>query len=271
MRKLLLCAAMLVAMSATALPIVSAPDLGLPMGTEVNVHGHGVFDQKGVELYRGVELDSKGIPTGLEVGTELFGVANIEVIDAVGSGAILWTPPAGTEMTLSFWNAFVTDSYVSSDNGTYREITTDYADNAKVYLIWEDTFDYSTVAGPAGFDTATGHYNTVYEAADPDEVVFLELNLNSNESTLTWDEKHNRFLSASFDSPDVTITGGAGADQFASAVGAHGDVFTLNLGAGKWLYNADTDIQLNTIPAPTALFSLFSGLALLGGYRLRRK
>jgi len=279
MRKLLLCAVMLLAFTATALPSPTCPDLGLPPGTEVNVHGHGVFDQAffleddvtAPIRTRGVIFDSNGRPVALVPGTELFGVANIEVIDAVGSGNILWTPPAGTEMTLSFWDAFVTSSATVFDSPTTRIIETTYADDALVNLIWEDTSDYNTTAGPLPFDLANGFYPTVYEAADPDEMVFLQLSLSNNESTLTWDKVHNRFLSASFDSTDVKILVGCGADQFASAVGGHGDVFTLNLGPKDWLYNADTDIQFNTVPAPTALFSLFSGLALLGGYRLRRK
>ncbi len=270
MRKLLLCAVLLVAISATARP--TCWDLGLPPGTDVNFNGDGVFDQQGVELPRGVIIrPTDGTPVGLEIGTELFGVAKISEIDAVGTGEVLFTVPAGKDMTFSFWDATVASSGVVFENSSVVVISNVYNDNAKIAIVQDDSADYSTTGGPSLFNLTTGNYPTVYDPADPGEELFLLLGLSNNQSTFTWSKTSHTLLSASFDSLDVDILGGSGASQFVDALKAHGDTFTLNLGAGDWLYNADTDIQFTSVPAPAALLSLFSGLALLGGSRLRRK
>jgi len=270
MKRLLLCVALLVAFSATALP--TCWDLGLPSNTAINFNGDGVFDQQGVELPRGVIIrPTDGTPVGLEVGTELFGVAKVSEIDKVGTGEVLFTVPAGKDMTFSFWDATVASSSTIFEDNSIVIIKNVYDDNAKIAIVQDDSADYNTTGGPSLFNLTNGNYPTVYDPADSGEALFLLLNLSDNESTFTWSKTSHTLLSASFDSLDVDILGGCGAAQFENALKAHGDTFTLNLGAGDWLYNADTDIQFTSVPAPAALLSLFSGLALLGGSRLHRK
>ena len=269
MRRLIIVPVLIAAMSAAAWAVPVPWDLGLPPSIQVNFNGDGVFDQTPAPA-----LDlGDGFPAAPVIGTELFGVANISEIDAVGSGDILWTPAAGTEMTLSFWDAVNTGSSRTFVPGALV-INATYEDGARLVILQDDSADYDTTGGAVLFNTTNGNYPTVYDPADPDELVFLDLLLSSNTSTIVFSTAGGppgSFISGTFDSTNVTILGGVGADQFQNAIKAHGGVFTLNLLPAPWLYNADTDVILTTVPAPTALLSLLSGLALLGGVRLRRK
>jgi hypothetical protein len=269
MKKLFLALAVVFAFTATALPN-TCWDLGLPSHTVVNFQGHGAFDQN-----PGPNVDpATGLPLPLTIGTELYGVAKIDNIVRVSDLQLLFTPPAGKEMTLSFWDAIVATSnqilVPDGIGGTLDIINSTFNDGARIQIMTDDSADYKITGGPSLFNQATGFYPTVDTlGADPGETLFLDLVLNEGSSTLTYDSKLG-FLSASFNSNEVNILGGCGADQFANAVKGHGDVLTLSFGP-NWLYNANTNVLMTTVPAPAALISLVSGLALVGGSRLRRK
>jgi hypothetical protein len=274
MKKLFAALVVVLAFTATALPN-PAWDLGLPSGTLVNFEGHGAFDQNPLPTV------TAGVPDPLAVGTELFGIGKIDDVRRVSDLSLLFTPAAGKEMTESFWNAIVATSvqtFSTRNIGTTKHpiidvvdtITSTFNDGARLVLVQDDTADYNPTGGPTLFNQATGNYPTVYtHGVDPGEEVFLDLVLNGGYSTISF-SAHKGFLSGSFDSNDVVLIGGVGAPQFASVAKGHGEVISLNFGR-NWLYNANTNVLATTVPAPAALISLFSGLALLGGYRLRRK
>lgn len=274
MRKLTVAMALCLALAASAAAVPTPWNLGLPDNMEVNFNGDGVFHQTLPPQH-----DANGYPLPLLTGMELFGVANITAIDEVGPGTILWTPPAGMEMTLSFWDAVVSSSVIAYDDPNLRIISSTYNDGARLVLVQDDSVDYNSTGGPGPFDTNTGDYPTVYTlppggaAADADELVFLDLLLDMNTSSLTWSKvggAPGQFISATFDSLSVTILGGVGASQFQQVIKGHGTVFTLNLTPGSWLYNADVDVIALTIPAPASLISVLTGLVCLGGYGIRR-
>ncbi len=274
MKRLLVAVALVLALGAVASAAPTCWDLGLPANTLVNFNGDGVFDQTIPPAQR---LD--GFPAALTLGTELFGVAHITAVDSVGPGGVLWTPPAGGEMTLSFWNAVVTSSATVYEDANTLVIASTYADGARMAIIQDDSADYDSTGGPSLFDTATGDYPTVYTlpaggaAADPDEMLFLDLSLGSCTSTLTWSKvggAPGALISSTFDSMSVQAIGGCGMPQFDAFVKGHGSVLTLNLSPGDWFYNADVDIVGLTIPAPASLISLLTGLVCLGGYGFRK-
>jgi hypothetical protein len=160
-------------------------------------------------------------------------------------------------------------------------ITSTFADGARLQVLTDNHADYKATGGPGLYNKATGYYPTVdMLGARPSEDMFLDLQLNDGIMTLSYDKKYG-FLSATFDSNDVVIIGGDGASQFQNAVL---DFAGLIKGPGytasktktaNWMYNDNTNVLMNTaiatVPAPGALISLFSGLTLMGGYRLRRK
>jgi len=276
MRKLLLCAALLIGLTATALP--SCWDLGLPPNTLIDINSHGAFDQvapEGSQNFRGVIFGTDGRPVAIENGTEIYGVTNVKVISDAITTDELWEPATDTDMNMSFWGAEVTDSEsFTTGTGTNKiiHIENNYSD-AHLIITTDDSADYDSTLGPGVFNTATGYYPNVYDPADTGETVFLDLLLSDCTGEVLWNYASNTFRSGSFTSDQITIVGGCGADQFQQAILAQGNVLRINIGEGLWLYDANTDVFLQTsnVPAPAALMSLFSGLALLGGYRLRRR
>ncbi len=291
MRKVLLSLAVLVVLSATALASPTPWPTALPADTDVNFEGHGVFAQDPLPGLMAVDRATGNpivgpfnpvtdvlVPQALTDGTELFGVGRINDVARVVDGAILWQPDAGTEMTLSLWNAVSTSS-TTAKLGTTWMVQTTFADGAHLSLVADESADYNPSLGASQFDTTDGTFPTVWEGgADVDESVFLELELNNAQSTLLWTMTGaGAFLSASFDSLDVDIIGGWGAAEFAQVLQAHGDVLRLNILSFVeqfgWLYDANANVVAHTsaVPAPGALISLFSGLALLGGFKLRKR
>ena len=289
MKKLLVCMGLCLAFMAT--PAVAAVNLGLPINTQVNFDGNGVFAQTVFPV------DGQGNPLPPPAGTELFGAGTIsDVALASDPGTFLWVPPAGMEMTFVVWDAVVTSATSSVTGSGNIIIEASYADGARILLVEDWTPDYTSAAGPGAFDLVDGEFPTAYTLEDagynsdgapdagsmflvPDdagESVFLDLQLNSNNSTLTWNPTLMRFVGGQFTSDAVEILGGGGANQFSDFTGADGAAtgsLLINLpppGAG-WAFPSDLDITLTTIPEPASMIFLGTGLASLLGYGLRRK
>jgi len=91
---------------------------------------------------------------------------------------------------------------------------------------------------------------------------------------LTWDPTIG-FFPGFFRSTDVTILGGDGASQFLDLFsGDQAWAFIMKIGTpdiAPWLYGGDVDIQLRSIPEPSTLIFLGTGLASLLGYGIRRR
>lgn len=253
---------------AMAVPV----DLGLPANEWVNFNGNGFFDQTPPPD----PLDPLA-PTA--PGTEFFGIGTISDVSLLFSpGTKIWDPDDVTpeilkdfEMTFTFWDAIVDTSSVTwagtpDESKATFEVT--YYDGARVMLVQDSTADYAAGV-PASFDLTTGEYPTVYTAgADADEEVFLDMLLSNCNSTLSWDPAHG-WQGGTFIANTLQVIGGSGAPQVQQFGGA--DAFILSiLPVGDWLYAVDVDIQLQAVPAPTALISLMTGLVCLGGYGFKR-
>lgn len=270
---------------AMAVPV----DLGLPANQWVNFNGNGFFDQ----TPQPDPLDPLA-PTA--PGTEFYGIGTISDVSLLFTpGTEIWDPddvtpatPDDFEMTFSFWNAVVATSSVTTLPGGDLLYTLTYLDGARVLLAQDFSADYDALAGPGLFDLQDGEYPTVYTledagydsdglldasspmavADDADEEVFLDMILSNAQSTLTWSATYG-WQGGTFIANTLEVIGGSGASQVQKFGAA--DAFILHyLPAGSWLYAADIDIQLQAVPAPTALISLMTGLACLGGYRFRR-
>lgn len=301
MKKTLAVVVALLALAAA--PALAGPLIDLPAG-EVNFDGNGYFDQSVPGSFTLIDftfpsgaVKSFAVPTPIPVGAEVFGVGTISDVALVSDlGSPVWVPAdvsANFEMTYSFWNAIATSSgsLIFADPSHAGEIivllTASYADNAEVVLVSDTSKDFSNAADPTTqFDLATGDYPTAYTlpaggaAVDPDETLFLDLLLSDNSSVIQWSSwflganpSSFGFLGGSFSAAFLEINGGYGAGQFEDFAGPDGtaDGFILNFNPLGWAYGADTDIQLLSIPEPAAIMSLFAGLALLGGLKLRRK
>jgi hypothetical protein len=282
---------------------LAGPAIILPAG-EVNFDGNGYFDQSvpgsfSPLLFTFLDGSQKlfAVPNPIPVGAEVFGVGTISDVALVSDlGSPVWLPAdvgPNFEMTYSFWNAIVSSSgsLPFADPSHPGEIivllTSSYNDNAEVVLVSDTSKDFTNAADPVtSFDLATGDYPTAYTlpaggaAVDPDESLFLDLLLSGNSSVIQWSSwflgqnpSSFGFLGGAFDAAFLEINGGYGAAQFEDFVGPDGtaDGFILNFNPLGWAYGADTDIQLVSVPEPAAIMSLFAGLALLGGLKLRRK
>jgi hypothetical protein len=282
----------------TAPPALAVVDLGMPNNVDVNFDGNGVFDQA-VPAGQPV-VDGLG-PLPLPVGTELFGTGTIsDLALADNLGVMLWLPTdegPNFEMTFVFWDAVVTSSqryWAGTPGASPATLTATYADGARILLVADTTKDFTDAAGPSAFDLQDGEFPTAYTledagynsdglpdatsmftyADDPGESVFLDLSLASCTSSLTWDPTIG-FFPGFFRSTDVTILGGDGASQFLDLFsGDQAWAFIMKIGTpdiAPWLYGGDVDIQLRSIPEPSTLIFLGTGLASLLGYGIRRR
>jgi hypothetical protein len=282
-------------------PAMAAVDLGLPIDTDVNFDGNGVFDQS---VQGGFDGSGPLPPTQ---GTELFGagtITDVASLDAPGT-YLWWATDEGPnfEMTFVFWDAVVDTSgrsFVNRDADATLEVllTVSYYDGARILLVQDtdtasDTSAFDSSPGPGMFDLQDGEYPTAYTLEDagynsdglPDatsdwtiaddahEEVFLDLMLSGNTSALWWDPDTGQFVSGEFNSVTVEILGGSGASQFSDYIGPDGSAAALILTFNPtgWAFGGDIDIQLTTIPEPATLIFLGTGLAGLFGYGIRRK
>lgn len=292
-RKLLVLAGLCLALLAT--PAAAAVDLGLPPDSLAHFDGNGVFDQSIPGTFDGLG------PLPPSVGTELFGVGTISGVAIVPElGVSVWTPSdvgPNFEMTFTFWDAVVTSSsrgWSGTPGASIATLEATYADGARVLLVADSSKDFTSFdagGGPSLFDLADGEFPTAYTledagydndgapdagsmftyANDPDEEVFLDLMLNTNQSFLNWSPTLG-FFGGYFSSQDVQILGGSGASQFLSTAGVPGNAWALVFALDtNWAFGADLDIELKTIPEPATLIFLGTGLASLVGYRIRRR
>ena len=272
---------------------MAAVNLGLPVATEINFDGNGIFSQTAAGTF-----DAFG-PLPASAGTEIFGVGTISDVALLSDlGNQVWVPAnvgPNFEMTFTFFNAVVTSSartFVGTPGLSQGFLTADYADGARILLVSDTSRDFSSAGGPGLFDVQDGEYPTVYTledvgynadglpdatsgfiiANDPDEEVFLDLLLSGNSSTINFSPTVG-FLGGSFVSTSVEILGGTGASQFRDFFGPDGtaDAFILRFQPTSWAFGGDIDIQLTTVPEPSTLVFLGTGLASLLGYRIRRK
>lgn len=297
MKRLLALIALCLAM--TAPPALAVVDLGMPPNTDVNFDGNGVFDQAvplGAPIFDGLG------PLGLPVGTELFGTGTISGLAPLANpGGTIWLPGdegPNFEMTFVFWDAVVSSSqrtWLGTPGSSTAILSATYADGARILLVQDTTKDFDDAAGPSAFDLHDGEFPTAYTLEDagydsdglPDagsdftyaddagETVFLDLLLSTCDSVLMWNPSTG-FGAGSFQALGVEILGGAGASQFMDLLGSDGASFALIWGVGDstiapWLYGADVDIQLKSIPEPSSLIFLGTGLASLLGYGIRRR
>lgn len=298
-RKLLVCMSLMLAFAVA--PAMAGVDLGLPINTDVNFDGNGVFDQ---DIAGG--FDAAG-PLPAPVGAELFGTGTISgIADQTAPGTPLWEPSdvgPSFEMTFVFFDAVVTSSsrsFVNIDGDATLEtlLFATYADGARILIVQDTSADFDSTPGPGSFDLEDGEYATAYTledagydsdgaadagsdfiiADDAGEEVFLDLMLSGNTSMLTWDFDPPggggpAFINGLFTSGAVEILGGSGAGQFMDFLGADGGAAALILTFSPtgWAFGGDVDIQLTTIPEPASLIFLGTGLVSLLGYRIRRK
>ncbi len=274
---------------AMAVPV----DLGLPANQWVNFDGNGLFDQT-------PQPDPLDPLAPTVPGTEFFGVGTISGVSLLfPPNTELWDPddvtplvPNDFEMTFTFWDAIVATSVRTSSLNPLGELVYTYEltynDGARVMLVQDSTADYNTAGGPGAFDLQDGEYPTVYTledagydsdgllditspkavADDAGEEVFLDMLLSNCYSTLTYNFVHG-WQGGTFIANTLQVIGGSGSPQVQQFGGA--DAFILSiLPVGNWLYAADIDIQLQAVPAPTALISLMTGLVCLGGYGFKR-
>jgi len=277
-------------------PAMAAVNLGLPINTDVNFDGNGVFDQSVTGGF-----DGSG-PLPAPVGAELFGTGTISGVASLAEpGTPLWEPSdvgPNFEMTFVFWDAVVTSSarnFINLDADATLEVllSASYADGARILLVQDTTKDFSSAGGPGLFDLVDGEYPTAYTLEDagynsdgaPDagssfvvaddagEEVFLDLLLSGNNSQLIWDPDTGTFTIGTFTSTAAEILGGGGANQFSDFVGPDGEAAALILTFSPtgWAFGGDVDIQLTTVPEPATLVFLGTGLVSLLGYGIRRK
>lgn len=278
-------------------PALAAVNLGLPINTDVNFDGNGVFDQSVPGGF-----DQSG-PLAAPIGAELFGVGSISGVASTDAPAPpLWVPGdvgPNFEMTFVFWDAVVTSSsrnFLNLDADPTLEVllSASYADGARLLLVQDTSADLYLGGGPGLFDLVDGEYPTAYTledagydtdgapdadsdwivANDTDEEVFLDLMLSGNNSQLIWDPDTLSFTIGTFTSSAVEILGGGGANQFVDMLGPDGSAAGLILNfspAGGWAFGGDMDIQLTTVPEPATLVFLGTGLVSLLGYGIRRK
>lgn len=297
MRKLLVCLGLGLAFMTA--PALAAVNLGLPINTEVNFDGNGVFSQVPIGTFDGLG------PNKAALGTELFGAGTISDVSLKDDpGVHLWWPTLvgpDFEMTFVFWDAVVSGSnrvFVDTDGDTVNDtifLTAQYNNGpARILLVQDMTADYTGGAGPGGFDLVDGEFPTAYTLEDagydsdgaPDaasmfpvaddagEEVFLDLELYNNSSTLEWDMIAGGFTKGSFLSNNVEIIGGSGASQFSDFIGYDGSAGALILDfqpAFGWAFSGDVDITLTTVPEPATLIFLGTGLVSLLGYGIRRR
>lgn len=291
MRKLLVLVGLCLAFLAT--PAAAAVNLGLPINSDVNFDGNGVFD-----LTVPGDFDGLG-PVPTPVNTELFGIGTMSGVALMSDlGNPLWEPGdvgPNFEMTFTFWDAVVTSSvrtWEGTPGASTAFLSATYADGARIMLVQDMTKDFSSVGGPGAFDTQDGEYPTVYTLEDagydsdglPDagsvfsyaddagEEVFLDLMLFGNTSTITWNPATG-FIFGSFKAQGIEILGGSGASQFSDFPGFDGQSFAFitTFSPVGWAFGGDIDIQLTTVPEPSTLIFLGTGLVSLIGYGLRRK
>jgi hypothetical protein len=293
-RKALVCIGLVLAFMAA--PASAAVNLGLPIDTDVNFDGNGVFDSS---LAGG--FDASG-PLPFPQGAELFGTGTISGVAAIAQpGTPLWEPSdvgPTFEMTFVFWDAVVVTSsrtFINLDADATLEIllAATYTDGARVLLVQDSSDDFDSSPGPSGFDLDDGEYATAYTLEDagydsdaaPDagsdfviaddagEEVFLDLLLDGNQSQLIWDPDTASFTIGTFTSTAVEILGGGGASQFSDYIGPDGEAAALILTFSPtgWAFGGDIDIQLTTVPEPATLVFLGTGLVSLLGYGIRRK
>jgi len=278
-------------------PAMAAVNLGLPINTDVNFDGNGVFDQSVAGGF-----DGSG-PLPAPVGAELFGMGTISGVASLAEpGTPLWEPGdvgPNFEMTFVFWDAVVTSSarsFINLDADATLEVllSASYADGARILLVQDTTKDFNSAGGPGLFDLVDGEYPTAYTLEDagydsdgaPDagssfvvaddagEEVFLDLMLSGNNSQLTWDPDTGTFTIGTFTSTAAEILGGGGANQFNDFIaGPDGEAAALILTFSPtgWAFGGDVDIQLTTVPEPATLVFLGTGLVSLLGYGIRRK
>lgn len=280
MRKLLVLVGLCLALLTT--PALAAVNLNLPGGAAVNFDGNGVFDQT-----KPFTFDSLG-PNPQATGSELFGVGTISGVSLVDDlGKPVFDPDkAGVQMTFVFWDAVVTSSartWTGTPGQSTALLTADYTDNARLLIVTDTSFDFTSKAGPKAFNLETGQFNTAFTGTipghngkpdwtDPTEEIFLDLGLSGNSSTMTW-TPNKGFLSGAFSSTEVEILGGTGASQFLDRQGPDGkaEAFIFKFSPTGWAFGGDIDVQLKTVPEPATLIFLGTGLVTLIGYRLRRK
>jgi hypothetical protein len=282
-------------LSLAATPALAGPYIDIPAGL-VNFDGNGQFDQS----VPGVAFDAVG-PLPPNPGVELFGVGTISGVAMMDNlGLPVWQPAdvgPNYEMTYSFWDAVIVASgrVVRPDpvhaGHVYVDLWAVYTDEARLVLVSDTSKDFTGAAGPVAFDQVTGDFPTAYTlpaggaAPDPDESLYLDLLLATNSSNVTWSswsaslaplDPVAGFTGGSFSSMAAEINGGYGQSHFIDWAGgpdgaADGFILTFNIpGPLIWAFGADTDIQLHAVPEPTAMISLFAGLALLAGYRFRK-
>jgi len=276
-----------------ATPAAAAVNLGLPINSDVNFDGNGVFDLTVPGTFDGLG------PLPTPVATEVFGIGTVSGVALMSDlGHPIWQPSdvgPNFEMTFTFWDAVVTSSartWEGVPGASTAFLTATYADGARLMLVQDTTRDYSAVSGPGAFDTQDGEYPTVYTLEDagynsdgmPDatspftyaddagEQVFLDLMLFGNSSTITWNPALG-FIIGSFKSQGIEILGGSGASQFNDLPGFDGRSFAFitTFSPTGWAFGGDVDIQLTTVPEPSTLIFLGTGLVSLIGYGLRRK
>jgi len=281
-------------------PALAVVDLGLPPNTDINFDANGVFDQA---IPAGAPIFDILGPLSLPVGTELFGTGTISGVAPVSDlGSPIWVVgDAGPnfEMTFVFWDAVVSSSartLLGTPGASTALLSATYVDGARILLVEDTTKDFTDAAGPGAFDLQDGEFPTAYTledagynsdglpdatspftyADDPGETVFLDLLLGSATSYLTWNPTTGFDEGGKFSALQVEILGGAGASQFMDLFGSDGTAFALIWGVGDpdiapWLYGADVDIRLTSIPEPSSLIFLGTGLASLLGYGIRRR